>query len=81
MAEIIDFNKAVMERRDEEEGVFAARREDGELKDITDWDADDWQGLFEEVLIPVAMDNGVSIYELIAQFMRSVLSLDGAPEE
>jgi len=81
MAEIISINKARMEVQDDEDGVYAAREDDGELKDIRDWDADDWQGLFEQVLFPIARESNRSIYDLIADFMHTILSLEDSNDE
>ena len=81
MGEIISFSRAAAEQKDEEDGVYAVREDDGGLKDIADWDATDWQGLFEEVFFPIVRDTGVSIYELIADFMGRLLADSGEPTE
>ena len=73
MAEIISFNKTLQEQQDEENGVFAVREDDGSLKDIAQWDGDDWQALFEGVFIPMSREMRCSVYDLIADFMQTVL--------
>ena len=76
MAEIISFTKAKLEKQDDDEGVFTVREDDGEMKDIIDWGAEDWQNLFETVFFPVAKEYNVSIYEIIADFMHTILTLE-----
>ncbi len=78
MAEIISFSEAVKEKQDGREGAFAPLTDGGELKDVADWDARDWQELFEEVFFPLAAKWGVSVYELLAHFVGTLLS-PGAP--
>jgi len=65
MAEIINFSKAVNERRD--------REEERDLKDVTEFTGEDWRALFEDVFTPMSELTGCSVYDLIADFIKMLL--------
>ena len=77
MAEIISFDKIRNEQEDKENGFFAIRQEDGALKDVTLWDGGDWQTLVDGVFGAMETQTGVSRWDILADFMRSVLNVPG----
>ena len=76
MGKVISFNKAVKEREDEENRVFAPRKDEGELKDILDWEGQDWEALFEAVFVPIAHQKNISPFDLLAEFIHAILTME-----
>ena len=72
MAAIININQI----RDEEEGVFCIRDEDGDMKNLQDWNAEDWEQLIDGAFVMMAKEYGCSKYDLLADFMHQVISME-----
>ena len=69
MGEII----SIAQVKDEQEGVFAIRGEDGELKDVLDYTGDDWANLIEGCFANIAKEFQCSKYDILADFMHQIL--------
>ena len=69
MADIINFKEA----RDKEEGVFAIREDDGELKPMEQWTGEDWETFFTGPMTAIAQQIHVSPWEVFAEFMTGIL--------
>lgn len=72
MAEIINLNKINQQKKDEDNGIFAIRKDDGDLKNLEDWNGEEWESLFQ-VFEAMAERMDISPWDIFADFMRSVL--------
>ncbi len=70
MAEIINFNEA----KAKEEGGFAIRKDDDDLKTWEEWEGEDWKALFNGPMTYMAQTMGVSPWDMFAKFMSGILS-------
>ena len=73
MAEIISLAKVIQEQEDRDNGVFAIREDDGELKNLEDWSGEEWEELVDGVFANMANRYGVTKWDIFADFMCSVL--------
>jgi len=72
MDNIISFEQI----KDEQDGIFSIRNENGELKDIMDWEGQDWEYVIEDAFAFMAHEYGCSKYDILADFIHQILSLE-----
>ena len=70
MADIISFNEV----KDREDGVFAIREDDGELKPMEEWEGSDWKTFFEGPMASIGKMIGCSPWDVFAEFMAGILN-------